>query len=211
MKKSMFRGIIGMTFLFTILLFSCTNTRLVSSWGAPNAKVDKSKKVLVIGLMGPRDRKLREQVENIMVANLKERGVDAGSAFAEFGPKAFDGLDEQATLNKIRTSGYDEAFTVALLDKRKQKRYNPGYVGFAPYTYRFWGYYRTVYGRIYEPGYYSVNTNFMLEANYYNLTNDQLVYSVQTKSVDPASPQSLASEFSKALLDDMAKKGILNR
>lgn len=200
---------LGCVLFFLIFLVSCGSTKLISSWKAPDVSDQKFSKVLVIGLMGNKDRSLRENVENIIIQQLQTKGINAGSAFAEYGPRTFEGLDEPAALKKLRNKGYDGAVTVALLDKSKEKRYNPGMTGLYPGTYRFWGYYRTIYTRIYEPGYYTISNKFMLEASVYDLNSDKLIYSAQTKSVDPASPQSLASEFSDKIFEDMSKKGVI--
>lgn len=201
-------GLACLSFIL-ILLVACSSTKLISSWKSPDVSNQKFNKMLVIGLMGNKDRSLRENVENIIVQQLQTKGIYAGSAFAEYGPKTFEGLDEPTVLKKLRNKGYDGAVTIALLDKSKEKRYNPGMVGVYPGTYRFWGYYRTIYTRIYEPGYYTVSNKFMLEASVYDLNSDKLIYSAQTKSVDPASPQSLASEFSDKIFEDMSKKGVI--
>lgn len=194
--------------LCACMLSSCSSTKLVSSWTAKDLNIQQSNKILVIALMGAKDRKLRENVENSIVEHLKTRGLSAGSALVEYGPKDFEGLEEKIAIQKIKAKGYDGTFTIALLDKSKNKQYVPGGIGIMPYPYGFWGYYRPMYARVYEPGYYQVTNRFMLEANFFNLTNDKLVYSAQTKSVDPKSPQSLAAEFSKILFDDMMKKGV---
>ncbi len=195
-----------------LLLQSCGSTRLVSSWTAPGTAEQHFDKVLVVGLMGSKDRMLRENVEKIIVQHLRNKGINAGSAFEEYGPKTFEGKNETSAVKELRDKGYDGAITVALLDKKKERNYNPGGVGFypMPYPYRFWGYYNHMYGRIYEPGYYTVTNSFMLEASLYDLKNDKLLYSAQTRSVNPASPQSLASEFSSKIFENMSKSGVIN-
>ncbi|WP_449439077.1 hypothetical protein [Pedobacter steynii] len=209
MKKLLLPAAIGMILLFALLLNACNSTKIISSWADAQGTIEKSNKVLVIALMGAKDRNLKENVENITVQNLKAHGINAGSALAEYGPKAFEGLNEAEALKKIRNKGYDGTFTIALLDKTKQKRYNPGSVGMWPGPYRFWGYYHFMYGRIYEPGYYSVTNKFILEANFYSLNTEKLIYSVQTKSLDPSSPRALATDFNKRLFDDMVSKGVI--
>ncbi|WP_342328144.1 hypothetical protein [Pedobacter sp. FW305-3-2-15-E-R2A2] len=213
MKKSMSVGTIGIFFLLAILLSSCSpRTSIVSSWTKPDVTSVQYQKVLVIGLMGSKDRPLQEEVENSMMKALNAHGINAGSAYAEYGPKAFQGLSEQEALKKISDKGYDGTFTIALLDRRKEKKYTPPSFGFAPYPYYgFWGYYRHVYGRIYEPGYYTVSTNFILEANFYKLGADQLIYSAQTKTSAPDSPQILATDFTNILIQDMFSKGLLKK
>lgn len=199
----------GLFTMVVLLLYACGSTKLVSSWTAPGAGTQKFDKVLVVALMGDRDRMLRENVEKIIVQQLQHRGINAGSAFSEYGPKKFEGLNEESVIKRLKNNGYDGAITVALLDKSKEKSYNPGGVGFYPAPYRFWGYYNWRYSRIYEPGYYTVNNKFMLEASLYDLNNDQLLYSAQTKSVNPASPQSLAAEFSDKIFENMSKSGVI--
>jgi len=208
MKTHINIGFVSILMLF--LLQSCGSTRLVSSWTAPGTTTQHFNKVLVVGLMGSKDRMLRENVEKIIVQQLRSKGINAGSAFEEYGPKTFEEKNEASAIKELRDKGYDGAITVALLDKKKERNYNPDGVGFypMPYPYRFWGYYSHIYGRIYEPGYYTVTNSFMLEASLYDLTNDKLLYSAQTRSVNPASPQSLASEFSSKIFENMNKSGI---
>lgn len=209
MKKLLLSGTLGVSFLFFLLLNACNSTRIVSSWADAQGTIEKSNRILVIGLMGAKDRSLKENVENVTVQNLKAHGINAGSALAEYGPKAFEGLSESQVLKKIRDKGYDGTFTIALLDKIKEKNYNRGSMGMWPGPYRFWGYYHMVYARVYEPGYYTVTNKFILEANFYNLSTDKLIYSIQTKSLDPSSPQALATDFNKRLFDDMINKGVI--
>lgn len=209
MKKSLK---VLLLFVATItILFGCNSTELISSWKSPNAKIQSYNKVLVIGLMGSKDPELRLNVEERIVAALKQKGIMAESAYTQYGPKAFENLNQTATTQKIKRDGYDSAFTIALLNTTKDKNYNPGRVTYEPTVYynRFWRQFRTVYSRVYEPGYYTTSTNYILEANFYNLNQDMLLYSAQTKSFDPGSAQSLATSLSETLLNDMIKKGII--
>ena len=204
MKKT---SLFGSFLLLMLFVGSCSNTKLLTAWKAPDEPIPSFNKVLVIAMMTDRDRKLRENVENVMVAKLNAAGIKAGSALAEYGPKALDGNDERATLKAIEDKGYDGTFTIALLDKSKGKVYNPGMIVHRPI--RFWGYYQSVFARMYQPGYYSTSTKFILEANFYNLNPDKLLYSAQTQTVDPSSPPALANAFSDKIFDDMRKQGLI--
>ncbi|MGY4384974.1 hypothetical protein ACVWYN_002010 [Pedobacter sp. UYP24] len=199
--------------LFLFLIFtapSCSNTKLVSSFVAPQATIKKNNKLLVIAMMGDKDKKLRENMEKIMVQTLRAQGIDAGSSIAQFGVDAFANMDEKTLLQKLKDHNFDGTFTIALLDKTKETNYRPGYIGLAPNPYRFWGYYHNMYARVYRPGYYTDKNQFILEGSVFNLNSDQLLYSAQTKTVDPDSPQQLASIFTKTVLADMARKGIFS-
>jgi hypothetical protein len=195
------------------ILSSCSNTKLLSSYAAPNSKLQKNSKILVMAMMGDQDKKLRANMEKILVENLQSRGINAGSSIEQFGVDALKSLDEKTAMKTIKDQGFDGAFTVALLDKTKESTYKYGRVGIAPYPYRFWGYYNNYYsnfyGRVYMPGYYSDDNRFVLEGNVYGLDGDKLLYSAKTKTFNPSSPQALASEFTKKLLNDMLKNGII--
>lgn len=197
----------------TILLSSCSNTKLLSSYAAPNSKLSKSTKVLVMAMMGDQDKKLRANMEKIMVENLQSRGINAASAIEQFGGDALKSLDEKTAMKTIRDQGFDGAFTIALLDKTKESTYKYGRMVMAPYPWRFWGYYNNYYsnfyGRAYMPGYYSDDNKFILEGSVYGLDSDKLLYSAKTKTFNPSSPQALASDFTKKLLNDMYKNGII--
>jgi hypothetical protein len=66
-----------------------------------------------------------------------------------------------------------------------------------------------MYDRIYEPGYYSENTNYFWESNFFDAKTKELIYSVQTKSFNPNSSNALANEYGKLICNDLFKKDIL--
>ena len=76
--------------------------------------------------------------------------------------------------------------------------------------YRNWfGYYRTVYGRVYTPGYYNTQTKYYWESNLYQVAAEKLIYSAQSESFDPSSVKKLASDYSGKLINDMMKQGLV--
>lgn len=206
MKKIM------MLLLAAWLLAGCSSSELLYSWKAEKQATVKFSKVMVVGLMLDSDISLREQMENHFVGDLASKGYTAVSSLKELGPASFKGMTEQQALDAIRNSGADAVITIVLLDKEREKYYVPGRVYYSPYVVyhrRFWGYYSTMYNRIYEPGYYSVRTNLFWESNFYDLKNMQLLYSAQTKSFDPSSSSSMAHEYGKMIVKDMFTKGVI--
>lgn len=213
MRKLLFIVIVGVISL-PMLMSGCETTRVVSSWKAPDASLRSYNKILVIGIMDAKERGLREEIENNLVAIFTNEGIAAGSSYSEYGPKAFSGLTEDQALKSIEDNGYDAAFIVVLLDKTRERTYHPGNMYYTPYYGyygRFWPYYRTLYGRVWEPGYYTTSTNYIIEANFYDLKRDELEYSAQTKSFNPSSSRMLASELSEKLLQDMMTKNLIQK
>jgi len=194
------------------VLMSCSSTQVTSSWKADKLPTAKYKKIMVLGILNQKDRTLREELENQLVSDLIAQGYDAHSALQEYGPKAFDKVKEDDIADQLKNSGYDAVLTTVLLDKTKDQYYTPGKVTYQPagvYYNRFRRYYTTVYDRVYTPGYYTTSTNFFLESNFYDTDSGDLIYSVQSKAFDPSSPSSLSIDYSKAIIKDMKKLGVI--
>lgn len=200
-------------FIFWALLITgCYTSVITNTWKSKSIKPKKFEKILVIALVKQKDRSLRESMENHLVGDLVEKGITAISSLIEYGPKSFEALSENEVIQKLDNSGIDAVITIVLLDKEKEKYYVPGRVYYSPYTIyhrRFWGYYTTMYDRIYEPGYYSENTNYFWESNFFDAKTKELIYSVQTKSFNPNSSNALANEYGKLICNDLFKKDIL--
>lgn len=191
---------------------SCTSTKVTSSWKDEKAPAGNYKKIMVLGIIKEKDRTLREGLENELVSGLKAQGYDAQSALQEYGPKAFAKLSEEEIADKLKNSGYDAVLTTVLLDKTKDKNYTAGNTSYQPAgVYRFGRYYTTVYDRVYTPGYYTVSTNFFLESNFYDTKSGDLVYSVQSKALDPSSSAVLSNDYAKMVIKDMKKKDVIGK
>jgi len=200
--------------VFLVLVtVGCASTRITSSWKAKDVVPEKYNKILVLGLIREADRRIQEQMENYLLDDLKQQGYNAISSLQEYGPKAFDKMDESAALTKLKNTGVDAVITIVLLDKQKEKNYVPGRVYYySPYGYYhsyFWGYRMALYHRIYEPGYYIVNTRYFWESNLYDMRTQKLLYSVQTQSFDPANSESLGNEYGKLIIQDMIRQKVL--
>ena len=196
-----------------IMFLSCNSSKITSSWISPDAPQGKFKKVLVLGLLREKEQALRKKMEEHIVGDLRNLGYDAICSCEEYSEKAFDSLKEEQALQKLSGSGIEAVLTIVLLDKTKERYYVPGRVNYTPYHiyYReWWGYYSTMYDRIYEQGYYAEDTKYFWESNLYDLTTKGLLYSVQTQSFDPSSAESMSHEYGKLIVNDMVRKGVLS-
>jgi hypothetical protein len=197
-----------------LMIAACTTSRITSSWKAENTVPQKYNKIMVLGLIREADRTLQENMENHLVGDLEELGYNAVSSMKEYGPKAFDKMDEEAAIDKIKNSGIDAVLTIVLLDKQKEKKYITGSIYYSPYGYyhnRFWGYQTVLYHRIYEPGYYVADTKYFWESNLFDMSSQKLVYSVQTQSFDPSNSESLGHEYGQLIIQDMVKNNVIKK
>jgi hypothetical protein len=196
-----------------VLMVSCNTSRITSSWKAENAQPRQYKKILVLGLINEPDRSIRENMEANLGSNLRDLGYNVACACDEYDPKAFEKMTEKQALERLRNGGVDAVLTIVLLDKRKEKYYVPGNVYYSPYAVyhnRFWGYYTTMYDRVYSKGYYVTDTRYFWESNFYSMDKDpQLLYSAQSQSFDPQSTSQLTYEYGKMIVKDLQKKNIV--
>lgn len=194
------------------LLMGCSQSRITSSWKAPDVQTHRFEKILVLGLIRENDRQLQQKMEEHLVGDLGRMGYQAESSLKAFGPKAFENMNEEDALSQLRNSGFDAVITVVLLDKEKEKRYVAGNIYYSPYSFyyrRFWGYRSTLVYRIYEPGYYVTDTKYFWESNFYELQNQHLLYSAQSRSFDPSSAETMGHEYGLMITRDLVKQKIL--
>ena len=208
MKQLYFIGLILM-----VMSAGCNTSKITNSWKSDKITDYKFKNILVLGLIRESDRSIQRNMENHLVEDLLQRGYKAESALTEYGPKAFDKMDEEAAIGKIKNTGVDAVITIVLLDKKKERKYIPGNIFFSPYGYyynHFWGYRSALYNRIYEPGYYVTDTKYFWESNVYDMSTQKLVYSVQTESFDPSSTEKMGHEYGQIIIKDLIRNEVLS-
>jgi hypothetical protein len=205
--------IVSWTILLLVLIIAgCRSSKITSSWKAEDAVVRKYDKILVLGLTRESDRSIQENMENHLVGDLKEFGYNAVSSLQEYGPKVFDKMEEEAAIEKLKDSGVDAVITIVLLDKKKERRYVPGTLYYSPYGYyynRFWGYRVVLSRRIYETGYYVTDTKYFWESNLYDMKTQKLIYSVQTRSFEPANLENMAHDYGTLIVKNMVREKVL--
>lgn len=201
--------------LFTIpllaLLAGCSTSKIATSWNQNRQAPAHFNKILVVGLFDDNNRALRQQMEDQLAQELRQEGYNVVTSISLYGPKSFEKITEEQALKEAKSQGIDGVITIGLVDKSKERRYVRDY---AYNPYGGWGYpwHGWVYRPYYVPGYrgyYQTYVNYMFETNLYDVNNKQLVYSVQTKSLDPSNVYVLADDYSKSVVKDIRKKNIL--
>lgn len=206
------KQLLTLAVLFLFLLPGCSSSRITSSWKADKVQPQAFKKIIVLGLIRENDRHLRESMEQHLVTDLRTLGYEATCSCDEYNPKSFENMTEEQALAKLKNSGVDAVLTIVLLDKTQERYYVPGRVQYTPYRMyynRFWGYSRTMYGRIYQEGYYTEDTKYFWETNLYALEKNELLYSAQSQSFDPASTERMGDEYGQMITRDLVKKNVL--
>ncbi|TCJ19091.1 hypothetical protein EPD60_01350 [Flaviaesturariibacter flavus] len=201
-------------FLFILIAMAqgCANTHVTSAWKTPGLEPASYRNIMVFGIVRDADTGLRAAMENHLVGDLRSRGYTAFSGLERYGAGRFRGMNETEAASLLQADGVDAVMTIVLLDKRKERHYEPAQIQNPPngrYQNRMWMYYGALYDRIQTPGYYAESTRYYWESNFYDLAANRLLYSVQTESFDPPNTNRQAHEYGLAVVGSLVKSGVL--
>jgi len=188
------------------IVSGCTSTSLLGSWIDPEVKNIQGKSIAIFCLTPRLD--VRDQVETKMSDMFQAKGVNAMRSMDFITP----GKMEQEVIEMIlKQNNITGVILISLLDKEKETHYVPGSTAYAPTYYGrpYYGYYGSTYTHVYDPGYYQTTTSYFIECNAYRLSDGKLAYSAQSKAVDPSSVGKFAYEFSKQIVNDLYKRGVM--
>jgi hypothetical protein len=204
--------------LFIIAVAMCISAcsspmKIIASWvNTEEIKPEPYKSVFIIALTGNLD--VKRAIENDLAAAAEKRGLKAYKSIVVFGP--FSGKEsipaKDIVSKKVGELGCEAIFTVALVDKEITTTYRPAsttvvaapYYPTYPYYGSFGGYY--AYSAIYyDPGYYSVDKKYSVEANVYDAKTEKLIISIESKAVNPSGVQKSSQEYTNLLADEIAR------
>ena len=181
--------------------------KITADWTNKEALPEKKlTKIFIAALTGNLEAK--RTLESDFEKHALKRGLQVVKSGDLFFPN-FDeknAPDKETVLRKIKESGCDGIFTIALIDDQSETKHKIGDPNYSPMTYNyntaFWNYYDYHHSSLYAPGYYSTNKNYYLESNVYDLRSEQLLWAVQTEAYDPTS----IKKFSKKYADMVTKR-----
>ncbi len=208
---------IVLVFCLAILLSGCgTPTSILGSWKEAGVQPNTFDKTMVLAVT--KNAGNRRLIETQMVEALAKYGMTAVSSYTVFD---IDILLEKTPKEEIaqilKAQGIDAVMAVSLVNVKDETHYQPG-TAYAPMGYPmyggFYGYYgmRSMYA--YDPGYYTESTNYFLESNFYDLDKpegEHLVWSAQTKTIDPSSIQSGVFSYVDRVVKQMRKDGVITK
>lgn len=196
------------------LLVSCSSgTLILGSWSNPEKKTGGYQDIVVFGIS--ESVISRQTFENQIQTVLNQAGIKASNSLILIPPGTRLSDSEKEKLAKqLKDQGHEAVLTVALLDQTQESRYVPGTTSYAPMMYggfyrSYWGYYSRFSPVMYEPGYYTTDKNYYLEANLYDVASEQLVWSAQSQTTNPANLESFANSFATTITGQMVRDGIL--
>ena len=183
-------------------------TKFSQSYRNPGYEETVFKNLLVIGVA--EDQESRQSFENALVSAIAAEG---GTAVASIGvlPKE-EQLSEDELYAAIQAGGFDGVLLTRLLSVDKDSsytppkkynnprtRYYPGGMGWGYGYGGYYGFYGTTYAEVHTPGYFDTSTTLKLETNLYSVATNELVWTGQSKTVDPDSIEDARASITGAV------------
>ena len=200
--------------IFSILLFlaACAPaTMITGTWKNPQVPPGNYHNILVAALTSRAVAK--NTVEGDLVTMLKNYHVTASKSIDLFPPNLTGSdSDRSVLLDKIKGRNIDAILTVSLLKRETESRYTGSPAPYDPFRYsyyrNFWGYYSYWYPAMYDPAYDSEQV-YYIETNLYDAATEELKWSAQSKTYDILNLATFSRDFSKSIVDQMVKDGVL--
>lgn len=185
----------------------CTSVQPTLEWKDPAYAGGAIESFLVVGVS--EDQAARRRFEDQFVAQLQAKGATAGSSYALL--PAGSEPSEEAIDRYLAGGGDAQAIIITHLVGTDEKTvYNPPRWQPVPASYRtYGGYYGHVNSYVYQPGYYSTHEYVKLETNLFRVKDGQLLWTMQSQSVDPASAEKLIDALVGLAVKKLQENGFL--
>jgi hypothetical protein len=195
--------------LLAFALSACgTSTKVPMAWKDPAYAGEGFAKILVVAIA--ENDGSRRLYEDSLVGELTKRGAAAASSYSLLPDSTR--LAEGSLKEAIAGGGFDAVAISHLVSEDQQTRYVPPRSYTVPRAgmgYGYYGYYSMRYDVVHEPGYYKTDTIVRLETNLYRVSDEALIWSGQSDTLNPKSVADTIHSATKAIAKQLAKDGVI--
>jgi hypothetical protein len=220
-KTKLFFALLAFTGNF--ILISCgppSKIKTTAAWvNKEKIPAEPIKSVFVIAFTD--NPEVRVHLEDDIAAAAEKKGLKVYKSLEVIGPVELKYIApvRDVFVKKLQDLKCETVFTVALVDQKSETHYTPpsdapgvytpysyapyvqysGYGAASPYG-GFGGYYGFAIGNLSEPGYYTTNNKYFLEAKLFDLNSDELLMSIQSMAQNPAIIQKSSKKYVETLV-----------
>lgn len=191
--------------LFAAVAAACTTAKPMAEWRDQDYAGGPFDNILIVGVSD--QETVRRVFENTFVDRLGEENIKATAGFAVMPGETRP--TEEMVREVVREIRFDGVLVTHLVGVEDKEVYHPPTYRPGPYYHGFGGYYGYVGGYVYEPGYYSRHTSVKLETNLYDARTEELVWSIQSETMNPGSEQKLIDAKIKTVVKHLKAQGLL--
>ncbi|NOQ47059.1 MAG: hypothetical protein GQ559_10390 [Desulfobulbaceae bacterium] len=196
--------------VIVIFMAACSSTNVTGLWKKSDYAGQPLTSVLVVALTD--DNNSRVIWEDKMALQFNNSGVSAVPS-----AKAFPGdekITKEEVLQYVEEKNIESILVTSLVDVKKETTYHPptmsgGFDGSYGYYNRFDRYYPRTYDRVYSPGYTATSTKVLLETNLYQSDSRELIWSMSSKTSDPASVNTLVESVGKQVVKNLKDANLI--
>ena len=195
-----------------LVLVSCGSvTDITGYWNEESYVGKQYKKIAVLAITNSIEN--RNIVESKFTEKLITNGYQAIKGSNLLSPEVIKRKNEAEIEAILKKANVDGVLVLSLLDVKETEHYVPGTTNYYPRTYynHYYNYYYHSYDRVYTEGYYAKSTQVYLESNFYNISDEKLVSTMQTETIDPTNVADLAESFSKTIVKFMIENKIITK
>jgi hypothetical protein len=200
--------------LFALALSACgPSQKITNSWINPEAGSNAPYKSIFVIVMTQNEGN-SYSIEDRMASLIASRGQKVVVSTAVFPPSFSnsENFTREEMAEAIKRTGCDAVFVIAVLDVKTVETYQPG-SAYYPMSYgmygSYYGYYNYYYPQVYSPGYYTSDKTYYIETNFYDLEQDQLLWSIQSEAYNPTSIDGWFDRYSYNLLNELKTEGLI--
>ena len=208
--------------MILVLGYGCSSSKkaasmeVIGSWvNKEEMQGKKANSVFIVVLT--QNMSTRSLMERDLAAAATSHGIKSVPSLSVLTPVTGvpDSVIMQAFIRQVDKSGCNMVLIVSLLDSRNDTKYIPSSsYTYEPYShYGYYGYYPTYYATTFNtistPGYYVTNNTYYVESNLYDVASKKILFSIQTKAVNPDDIDKASKKFTETLIEEIKVNGML--
>ena len=203
-NTSMQLRILGLLFLAAALA-ACTTSKPTLEWRDQSYSGGPFDNILIVGIAN--QVTARRTFENTFVDRLAEDKINATASFALMPAETRPSTESiKAIISDIK---FDAILVTHMVGVKETENYHPG-IYLMDTNRGFYDYYDYVGGYVYEPGYYTKNKLVKLETNLYEAKTEQIVWSMQSETMNPNSDKDLIDAKIKTVIKRLKEQKLIS-
>jgi len=204
--KLFLRGFV-LALLTSLLIISCTTTKITHTWAEKSYRGWPFSHILVIGVAEKNET--RRSFEEKFVAKLKATGVEGVASYAVMAPD--EKIDKETILAVVKKTGVDGVLLTYLVAVKEKELSSPGPTYSRADDYHGGSIPDLSSAYEYRSGsqLYTTQVKVRLETNLYDAQTEQKVWSARSRTLNPKSDTALMNSVIDALVKDLKKNKLI--
>jgi len=203
-KSIQYKLLLGL--VMTVLFAACAPVKPLSTW-KDEAYTGPLGKTLVIAVA--RQEYIRKQFENVLVDQLRTKGVEAIPSY-EVLPAPSTRLDREAVIAKVNEIGVQNVLLARSIDKKEIVNHQWGGPFFAPTAVYSDGWYSCYEGFLVYPQIEYDTTYFTVAVNLFAIGNKKPVWSYLNQVRVGDARQKAINQFVPVVMQELVTAGLVN-